>query len=505
VDSTGSAASHRIWLIFAVALGALFVALPSVPGYAIFSPDAWTVYELSRTVGGDFFRANTVREYVTGSAYSSSFAPLWPVVVSGFSRVIGNIYAGYVAAFVAYAAFAASAEWFARRAFGQRGIGVLSALLLLQFLGIREELSSGRSIPLALCELALVGALLIGLESAPAWHSALAGLLTGGLVMTRFDALPAALVIVLGAPLIGVTRSRFAMLFAGFLVAVTPWIAYSIVHFHTAFATDNRAVVLSVDRMAFVHDFHVRPQLTLFDAPWAWLGKMLRNSLTIALALQRSVRETLFLPVLLLLALFQAYRSGADPARSTVDARTRAIALLAVAAAAPLAGYVGTGYWDHRYFSSILWLAELFALAYVARGLLRPYVLVLSLAGGFCSVAPLRYVARWSPIVAVRREVDRSGVDQLTGCLRRAGGQLSDGVVFAGPDVTSRYKFGALAGWRVLPLPSNWDRLGRLERDEFLRRYRAVFVVDSRPSPSVPIALRTATVDCETPLTRIIR
>ena len=65
-----------VWAMFALALAALFVALPAVPGYSILSEDAWTVYELAQTVGGDFFRASTVREYATGSDYSSAFAPL---------------------------------------------------------------------------------------------------------------------------------------------------------------------------------------------------------------------------------------------------------------------------------------------------------------------------------------------------------------------------------------------------------------------------------------------
>jgi hypothetical protein len=307
----------------------------------------------------------------------------------------------------------------------------------------------------------------------------------------------------LGAPLLGLSRARLASMVAGFAVAMSPWVAYSIVHFHTVFATDNRAVALAVDRMAFVHDFHVRPQLTLFDAPWAWLMRVLRHSLTIALALLRSIRETLFLPLLLILALVHAYRRGARPARRVLDSRVRAIALFTVATAAPLTGYVLTGYWDHRYFSAMLWLTELFLLVYVTRGYSRHVTLALGLGGGLLSVATLSHTAKTSPLSAMRREIGRTQVDQLEGCLRRAGGTPTDGVVFAGKDVTRRYKFGALTGWRVLPIPSNWERLGRIERDEFLRRYAAVFVVDSGPVPSIPIALHTTTIECGIPLQKI--
>jgi hypothetical protein len=76
-------------------------------------------------------------------------------------------------------------------------------------------------------------------------------------------------------------------------------------------------------------------------------------------------------------------------------------------------------------------------------------------------------------------------------------------VVFVGLDWGLRFKFGALTGWRALPIPSNWERLGRLERDEFLRRYRAKFVVDSREPPVTPIGLGATRVECPLPLQKL--
>ena len=82
---------------------------------SFFSPDAWTAYEISNTVFGDFYRENTAREYSTGGFYSSAFPPLWPVIIALFKPITGNIYGSFIAAFVAYALFALAAEWFARR------------------------------------------------------------------------------------------------------------------------------------------------------------------------------------------------------------------------------------------------------------------------------------------------------------------------------------------------------------------------------------------------------
>ena len=492
-----------------LSLVALFIALPAV---SRLSPDAWTVYELAGTIGRDFFHSNTAREYATGSAYSSAFAPLWPLIVALFTRLTGNIYGSYVASFFSYAAFAAMAERFGRRAFKRRLIGLLSALLMLRFLGLREELGSGRSIPLYLFELALLGVLLIGLDSAPRTRSAMVGLLAGAMVMTRFDALPGALALIAGAPFIGLSRDRLALLIGCFVLALSPWIAYSLLHFHTAFVTDNRTVVLALDPRAFVYDYHSSPPLTLFDAPFLWAAKVVRHIPSIGKAFVLSAMESVFLPILVVLSVAtQLHREGRTSGLRLIGGATRSLSatpsfLFLLVTIAPVAGYVMTGYWDHRYFSASIWLAELVLLAHIARApqrAVRVAMLALVLAGGALNIAVLRYAVRENPLVAVGRELDRSPADTLAACLRRAGGVPENGVVYAGHDTVSRFKFGALTGWRVLPLPSNWERLGRREQNEFLRRYKASYIVDSRPAPEHPIGEHETPLDCAFPLRKL--
>ena len=497
---------------FAASLVALFIALPSV---SRFSPDAWTVYELAGTIGRDFFRANTAREYVTGSAYSSAFAPAWPLVVALFTQLTGNIYGSYVASFLSYGAFAAAAELFGRRALGIRSVGMLSALLMLRFLGLREELSSGRSIPLYLCELALLGTLLIGLDTAPRYLSALTGLLAGVMLMTRFDALPAVAALVVGAPFTGVTRDRMAVLAGCIIVAVAPWIVYSLAHFGTVFVTDNRTVVLSLDPRAFVYDFHRDAQPTLFDAPWTWLAKVIRHIPSIGKAVALSALESVFFPILVILGATIALRAGSPGAKGDLEpigrpgltaARSPAIRLFVLIVLAPLAGNVLTGYWDHRYFTAAIWLGELLLLAYllrVPRGAARVAIVVLMVAAGGVNIAPLRFTLTTPPLAAMQVELDGGPSDALVACLQKDGARPDDGVVFTGRDVVSRFKFGALTRWRVLPIPSNWERLERAEQDEFLRRFHAVYVVDARPSPSMPISRRDVPLDCALPLRKL--
>ena len=61
---------------------------------------------------------------------------------------------------------------------------------------------------------------------------------------------------------------------------------------------------------------------------------------------------------------------------------------------------------------------------------------------------------------------------------------------------TSRGAFG----WRVLPLPSKWERLGRAEQNGFLDSFRASYVVDSRPESVRPIGARDNPLHCTLPL-----
>lgn len=473
-----------------------------------FSPDAWTAYELANTIGGDFYRENTAREYFTGNLYSSAFPPLWPLIIALFTPLTHNIYGSYLAACVAYGAFALAAEQFGRRAFGQRGVGLLSALLISHFMGFRGELVSGRDRPLVLFELALLGSLLLGLEHASRRRVALLGVVAGAMVMTRFDALPAALLVLAGAPVLGVRRGRLVLLLAGFAVAVSPWIVYSLSHFHVPFASSNRWIAISLER-GDVYDYYVQRPRTLFDAPAAWIGKLLRNVRPITLALVEAVKQSVFLPVLIPLVALKAWLPGAPPESAGAPLDRRALALFVLATLAPFAGYFVTGYHEQRYFSVAIWVAELFALAYLARGgdrVFRMVIVALAVSGVLLTlVRPFVSHGR-TPLESMHHQLDRSPVDTLVNCLRRAGAIPSNAVLFqmSRTLLPLPWTFGALTGWRVLPLPTNWSLLDRSEREMFMRTFRATFVVGTPVLPVEPGGLAEVPVDCPIPLHRVV-
>ena len=479
---------------------------------SFFSPDAWTAYEISNTVFGDFYRENTAREYSTGGFYSSAFPPLWPVIMAVFKPLTGNIYGSLLAAFVAYALFALAAEWFARRAFGQRGIGLLSALLLSHFPGFARELMSGRDRPLLLCELAIAGGLLIGVRKASWQRVALLGFVAGAMIMTRFDALPSALVIMAGAVLLGVRRGRILVLVVAFAVAISPWVIYSRTHFNASFASSNKWTAISVVR-GDVYDYHVTPPLTLYDAPGAWIRKVLNNVRPILEALGAGIGRSVFLPILVVLAALVALESrmaGAPSARAPASVDWGALFILVLATLAPYSGYLVTGYHDQRYFTITIWVAELFALAYLARGgerFFRVTLVALAVSSVVLTLVRPFFYGGKTPLESYRSQLDRSPVDTLVSCLRRAGADPSTPVLFQISRTLqpTPWTFGALSRWRTLPLPSNWAWLDRSARESFIRAYHATFVVGTPVLDTGTGALMEVPVDCPIPLSRVTR
>ena len=219
----------------------------------------------------------------------------------------------------------------------------------------------------------------------------------------------------------------------------------------------------------------------------------------------RAIATSVFLPLLIPLVVLRASRRRASRNGALFDARRRALILFVLASIAPMAGYLVTGYDDERYFTVSIWMAEFLALGYLLRDddrFARRVTLAFTFMGALLSIAVLRLSIATSPLTFVHGQLDRSAVETLAGCLRDAGAGPSDAVVFRSLDVIDPFKFGALTGWRVLPIPTNWRTLDRAERDAFLRSYRARYVVGARgPSASLS-GMETVAVTCPLPLRR---
>jgi hypothetical protein len=493
---------HRFFVLAAAStVAAVAIVFVLAPTRFRFWYDSWTYFELARSFGRDFYAVSTVREFQTGSPYSSAFPPLWPAIIATFSRLGFGMFGSYLASFISFGLFAAAAERFARRLFARPGVGLLSVLLLLAFPGMRWDLAGGGSFALFLCLVALLGNLLFELDPRSNPHAVRLGAIAGCIVMLRFDALPAALAALLCGVALGMRRSRLLILCVSFALFISPWVLYSWSHFHQPFVTDNRAVALAIDPDAYVMDYHPSPRPVLRDDPAAWAAKLLVHIPIIGRALLDAVVQSVFFIPIWIAAAVAAFARArrAHLASGTVPAvlRSRPWLALATVAMAPIAAYVVTGYQESRYFSTFIWLGELAALGLLT-AVVSPrtglVVAALVCAAGIAkSASLLRYLPQGHPLAIMRAQLSTSDADSLVSCLRSAGAKPEEGILFqTNVALLNGYRFGALTGWRASPPPRNWSALTPEQRATFARTFHLSFVLDTLPSasdrlPSAPL------------------
>lgn len=343
-------------VLFAL-LGALLFRVIAAPP---FSPDSWALWELAQTVFGDFYRFTHWRSYASELPWSASFPPLTPMLIAGLDALLGTgPRTGLYLAFVAFAGFALVSEAIARRVTGAAWLGLGAALVLLTGPNmLLIEMQAGRTIPLQLLLYALVLRGLLQARAITLSQAGLIGLLTGLAVLNRFDALllPLPVAIMVG----WVTRSPAKALaaLAAALVAVSPWVAYSLIHFGTLFATDNAGIATAIDARAYVTDWWPTPQPSLADDPLAWAGKVAANVGRVGYLAAALAASPLGLAAAAFLAL-PAMLAWLCRAERRPAGHLGVLAGFAVLMALMLTPQVLTGYLEARYFSAALWAALL--------------------------------------------------------------------------------------------------------------------------------------------------
>jgi hypothetical protein len=462
-----------------VLLAALLARVVAAPP---FSPDSWALWELSETVFGDFYRFTHWRSYASTVAYSASFPPLTPVLIACVDALFGTgPRTGLYLAFAAFAGFALVTEKIARQMTGAPWLGLGAALVLL--LGpsmLLIEMQAGRTIPLQLLLYALV---LLGLLRGAAITLAQAGLIgfvAGLAVLNRFDAL---LLPVPAALMVGwLTRSPAKGLaaLAAAAIAVSPWVAYSLTHFGSLFATDNAGIATALDRRAFVTDWWPTPQPTLADNPLAWAAKIAKNLVKLAHAaaglgaspLGLAAAAFLAFPAMLALLCRPAWRWNTS---------LGVLAGFAVIAALMLAPQALTGYAEYRYFSALVWAGLLAAACCgIAQGgalhqrmiFAKPAAAAAVLAVAALCLAP----AKPSDAPDFDNPAD---VRALQACLAAAPGAR---VLVIGDD-TLAARAGALGGVRAMMAPLNMAQ-GLLDADAsraFASRFGVTHVLAADP------------------------
>ena len=479
-DAPSSAPRRGWWIALALAPVAVSFALNAFA--PPFSPDSWGYFELAHSFAADPYAIGTWRGYASAIPYSSSFPPLWPLLIAGADRLLDlGIHSGYLLTAAVFLAFALVAESTTRAAFGRRWLGGASALLLFAFPPFQVELLAARAIPLQLLLVALLLRVLVSDGPRPLLSAAALGALGGAVLMARFDALFMAAGLVLATPWLLRDWRALPLAALAALAVTAPWVLYSLSHFDRVFATDNALVALSVDPREFVTNFHVVPPLSAGEAPRLWLWKLVLHVPALVGAVLLVMLNALPVSVLGVSAVRRHGRSAIVASLCEAawwrQPQGRLSFLLALSLL-PVGAYLITGYFDARYFSAPVWLCALAALLALADAA-RP-----GDARLFAICGALALVLATKPSVDVARKEGRVWLERphlafdpalrdgrefeaLVACLDPMRPDVA--VLFA--DATTAARFGALSGHRGAMLPRNWAALDRAEVAAFLQRF----------------------------------
>lgn len=318
-----------------------------------FTPDSWTYFELASSFGSDHpYEARTLRSFWS-LTHSASFPPGYPLILHLLHKAVATSpqVAVVLNAAITAATPLAAGVLSARLGCSQRP-GHLAGLALVLYLPYMREVVAGRSLPLA--TLLTILALVAAVDGKRSLNVALAGAAIGAACMVRFDHLSLVALIAIIAWLRGADAKRMCVLFAAWVVTISPWVFLSVRLFGRIWASDNSWVALAA-HPAFVTDFPAGTSHTLWSDPVGFAMKCIDNVGLALFALAQSA--TLFWPSLpLLLASYARFRSARLP-------NTRTMLLVCGFAVILVLPFVLTGYLDARYFALAFFLATLALLA----------------------------------------------------------------------------------------------------------------------------------------------
>lgn len=255
--------------------------------YHSYSPDSYSIYELSKSIFSDFYRVNTIRQYSFLSNYGCSFPPVMPVIMACVNKLLDfGLYAGtFINVFVGMATGIMLYK-LSKRLFDNSYPGAVSFLFLLSCLQYVFELLRGRTIPLAILFMLVLLYLCLDLPRLSIKRCVMIGIVMGLGVMTRTDFIPLA-----GAAffacLIFQKNKRLLnglIITACALLVLSPWMYYLYTHFSVLMVSDNSRTVLMADMIRPSTYFaQSENPATLLNHPLLWMKNFLFINLKITM------------------------------------------------------------------------------------------------------------------------------------------------------------------------------------------------------------------------------
>ena len=345
--------------VVCTALGAVVAIIYSVFAWVSwptlkFSPDSWSYLELAQSFSSETYRVWTIRSFWSQD-YSAAFPFGYPVLLHLLHTVFGVQPAlAVVVNLVAAALIPALLSRLGTQLFGTWLPGLLAGFGVLLYLPFVDEIFGGRAMPVALVAL-LAGLILVGgvaTGTAGRGAAVAGGFCVGIANLFRFDL---ALMLPLVGCLLYFRRSQRVTALAGYaaggLVALAPWIAYSVAHFGKIWATDNSWVALAAVR-TYVTSYPAHATQTLWTDPGLWANTRMLGvapfARVIASSLARSAPMVAIAGAACLVFVLWA-RGTAKAALFESPARI-ALAIAGIASVA-LVPQIATGYFDARYLT----------------------------------------------------------------------------------------------------------------------------------------------------------
>jgi len=248
-------------------------------GYAtfqyIYSPDSYSLYELSKSIFSDFYRVNTIRQYSFFSDYGSSFPPVMPVLMACINKILDlRIYAGTFINFFISMITGIVLYKLSKKLFGNSYTGAISFLFLVSCPHYISEVLGGRTIPLSILLVLLLLFFCFDLPKVEAYKFIIIGILMGIGILTRTDFMPIAGIVLLTCIIIQRDRKLLNVLLmvACLVMVLVPWIYYSYTKFNVLLVSDNTRTALIAEMIRpSTYIAQAENPATLLNNPLLWL------------------------------------------------------------------------------------------------------------------------------------------------------------------------------------------------------------------------------------------
>ena len=302
--------------VFLLCLGCCFIALIGWHKIGNFNPDSIYYYLISQTIGDDFGHVSLIRQYVLNTDYNISFPYFYPLLLllagdvwgiemaSGIplngiifiytcllilhvsKRFTGNIWPAALLIFALSTSKSYIQEVMATCSIPLcllLSLGCIYLLMDYYFIVCRNSIDD---VSASNCKMAEEETPKLPLCRNTTIQIALIGLLAGGAMATRFDAIALLLFATLSVFILskGCRIKTTAVCMAMALIAALPWIIYSIVQFKTPWVTDNAGTVFLVTPEP-PHRVMLDSDLTLFTSPAVWMIALVKKAVSVIISM----------------------------------------------------------------------------------------------------------------------------------------------------------------------------------------------------------------------------